>query len=363
MYTGLSALDPVVERHLQKRDAALRVVKTFAEVLATIQQPGAVVALMHEALAHLERMQCEHPRHFAMSLSRLANALRRAGHPEQALALLRWAEARELLDQYLVDDLVRCHLALKDLPSVEALVTRIKALRLDPAYALASLAHAYCRNGDEPRMRVCREQALRAGAGSDLTFMMLIDTCGRGDATVATALFNAARVRRAAGAATYAAAAAVYARSGLIEAAAMVFAEARERGLLSTRLCSVMVRTYAAELRLAEATRLLGEAASGGWADARAYAAIIQAHIDASDLKAASEQLRLARESGNADESCFVRLIRAYVRVGHLTKARRLFRQAKATHCAGFGARRELARALWQGRSDATGDSRGGRLG
>ena len=328
MSTSLSALDPAVEPHLQKRDAALRVVTTFAAVLATVQQPGAVVALMHEALAHLERMQWDHPRHFAMSLSRLANTLRRAGHADQALALLRWAETRGLLDQHLVDDLVRCHLALHDLPSLEALVTRITALRLDPAYALASLAHACCRNGLEPQSRRFREQALRAGAGSDLTFMMLIDTCGRRDGDVATALFDAARARRVAGTATYAAVAAVYARNGLVDAAAMVFAEARERGVVSTRLYSVMVRAYATELRHVDATRLLEEAASGGWADARAYAAVIQAHIDANDLKAAAEQLRLARHSGNVDESCFGRLIRAYVRVGHLTKARRLFRQA-----------------------------------
>lgn len=343
MSTSLSAPDPV-EQHLQRRDAALHVVKTFAEMLDTINEPEAVTVLVHEAVAHLDRMQGEHPRHFAMSLSRIANALRRAGHVQPALALLRWADARRLLDQYLVDDLVRCHLAMTDLASVEGMVPRIRSLRLDPAYALASLAHAYCRAGDSARARAYRAQALQQGAGSDLTFTMLIDTCGRNDGAEATAVFTAARERGAAGAATYAAVAAVYARSGLLDAAALVFAEALERRVPSTRLYSVMVRAHAGELRLDEAARLLDAAARGGWADARAYGAMIQAHIDLGDVKSAAGLLRRARETGNVDESCFLRVIRAHVRLGHLTKARRLFRQAQASRCAGAAARRELAR-------------------
>lgn len=312
---------------LQKRDAALRVIDRFVESLATAEHADQVRALVGQTVPHLARMQAGHPRHLAKSLSKLANGLRRAGYVDQALAVLEWARDRQLLDQYLVDDFVRCYQATHDLEALEALAHRALRSGLDSAYALSTLAHAHARAGNEDAARRFCTLAVDVGFGSDVTFTMLIDTCGWRDDALATWLFDVARARGVAGRGTYTAMAAIYARAGSIEAAELVCAEARHRALLSPRLCTIMIGAYARLHRRTDAERVFNEATAAACVDARVYAACIEADLHCGDLKAARAHLRDAIEAGLADERCFSRVIQACLRAGYLRAAGRLSRQ------------------------------------
>lgn len=345
MATSALALSPAPDEQFEKRDAALEVVGRFIDAVTNSQHASAVLALTRETVSRLEQMQVGSPRHFAKSLSRLANTLRRAGYVEQAISLLQWAESRELLDQYLVDDLVRCHLAQKDLQAVEAVAGRAERLRLHPVYALASLARAHSRSGEAGRVPELCERAVRAGVGSDLTFGLLIEACGTRDVSAAASLFAVAAYRRVDGAAAHSALAAVYFHAGVFDEVERVFLAAKSRGLVSVRLCTVMVKTLAKLLRLVDAGHLLDEAAASGWDDPRAYAALIQAHIDHHGFKEAREWLRRAHASGNADDGCYARVIAAYAKAGYAHAARRLYRQARAGGYAGDTSRRAMSLA------------------
>ena len=324
-----STFPTAFDQHIQMRDAALRVVNEFRASLDTVRQPEMVTRLIGETVSRLEPMQVEHPRHFAKSLSRLANLARGAGYVDEALALLRWAEARALLDQYLLDDMVRCHVAARNLSALESTADLAVRLRLDPSYALASLVHAHSGRGDTARVRSYCGRAVRSGIGSDLTFALLIDSCGWSDIGLATSLFDTARLRGVAREGTYAALTAMYARAGDVAAVELLFAEARDRRVLSSRLYRLIVKAYGHAHRLGDAVRLFDEAVSRGFADSRSYATLIQLYIDHHQLRRARQRLRCAVETGNADEECFARMIRAYGQAGHVQSARKLNRLAR----------------------------------
>jgi tetratricopeptide (TPR) repeat protein len=135
--------------HLDKRDAALALVTTFKQRLATTSAAADVRRLVEYARNEVLNLQggARDRPYMARTICQLATGLRRASWTREAIDLISWALDQHVADSFVLTELIVCHLTQQDWDGAERALDRARRLGIVSEAMYAALVAGYGQAG------------------------------------------------------------------------------------------------------------------------------------------------------------------------------------------------------------------------
>jgi pentatricopeptide repeat protein len=315
------------------RDAVLEVLATYRLELQSATTSAEVNQITAKTRARLEDLQGErnYRHHFAKSLSQMATALRKRGWVTIALDLLDWAIDNGVVDTYIVNDAIQCHLATGDLDAAEKRMAIANQNHLANDGMYAALVETNAKTGNVPRARELFDEAAANHLAGEFCHTAMIDGYGKAGLTgEAEAIFNGARALGFRSAGIFTAIIDTYGKRGELTRAQQLFDEAKSLCADRQSIYTALIDAYGNAGDWKAAERLFDELRASVIPSRHSYAALLSAHGKAGNVRRARNLFNEAKERGALSPIAYLTLMKIYQERGCSHQAHRLLRRARA---------------------------------
>ena len=309
-----------------KRDAALQVIADFKAAVSTAFCKRRLSGATRLAVRRLHELQgiYDERRYLSRSLCQIGTVLRRAGHVDLCIDVLKDAIGFDAVDAYVLSELVQCHVAQADLDAAVDVLHLARHMRLLAESMFPPLVAAAGRSGNVALAEQIFREAAHAGMDTSFTCTSMIDAYGRaGMVSSARTLLNETKLRGHVCPASYTALITAYARNGDVEGAEAVLSEAEAAGHCDRRTYHAFISADLATGRCDRARIIFDRARADGLVDARTYGALIGAYAHRNQFGQAI-LLAQAEQADMATAATYQVLIAAFARTNQWRRARKL---------------------------------------
>lgn len=318
---------------MNRRDGALRVVEGLRQAIASSQDRAVIFGASVSAVEALTALQAEpgdRP-YLARSLCQVAGLLRRAGWIDFAVRVLTEAGAREATDEYVLCELMICHIARNDLVSAGKVIDVAHDARLSAAALYPALIAAVGRAGQCARGEALFARAVDEQCETPFIYTAMVDMYGRaGDLELASRLWRQSIERHHASAASTTALIAALARARHAAEASRVCAEGETHGACDAQSYGALIRVLLEDGRLADAHATLHRATASGHADAFTFGVTIVGLAARGHARGATALLSIAERRGMASVHAYEAVIRCLSELGQWRRVQKVRARLRA---------------------------------